>query len=616
MNSGPHMIHFKVKATGPSTSTPATSSSSGSWSTVQWDGINHLTTLDLKRHITAQLGLHSSTTPFEFILTNATTGEDYREDNFVVHKNTSVWVKKVNGTPERAELLKQKPSTGTTTSQSSPAPSSSSLAGAAAHDEEQKLLNLVQQSSRSRAPAPSTSSYAPPTYQRTSHGSGPASSHFAPNAKPPPGYICHRCQQPGHYIRSCPTNGDPAFDGRRPKAAIAVAQYENNSQKFFLREVEDPKAAREEEERRGRGRGEEGGGGGVYNDSFITAPSRGAPYEEQRGPPMRAPAPGGRAPVPADLQCPLCHQLFDDPHVVSCCFATFCRKCILDALEVAHSAHAHTHPAAAAAISHRSYAPHPRPCAGVCVEQVSPFCPRCKQTVVVSELRPNVGLQRKVAELRRSSEGHQQPPPPPRRPSSPPSSYHPDRSRSPTQRDRRSRSPTRRVDRSPPRERQREWDRERDRGGDRGSYRDVDRERYGAPRGGVERSISPSMSSYPPPPPASYSHSGSGRYHPSAPSSSPPVQHAPPAAAGGRREDNGYSRVYPGSSPPHSAYTYPPPPAFTPPLYVPPPRDGKDAGGGAGYGGGGYHHGYEGHNDDGINGAGGGRGAADRPPYY
>ena len=29
---------------------------------------------------------------------------------------------------------------------------------------------------------------------------------------PPPGYVCHRCNTPGHFIEDCPTNGDPAFD--------------------------------------------------------------------------------------------------------------------------------------------------------------------------------------------------------------------------------------------------------------------------------------------------------------------------------------------------------------------------------------------------------------------
>ncbi len=34
---------------------------------------------------------------------------------------------------------------------------------------------------------------------------------------PPPTYVCHRCQQTGHWINMCPTNGDPKFDFKRIK---------------------------------------------------------------------------------------------------------------------------------------------------------------------------------------------------------------------------------------------------------------------------------------------------------------------------------------------------------------------------------------------------------------
>ncbi|KAG9443018.1 hypothetical protein H6P81_018872 [Aristolochia fimbriata] len=29
---------------------------------------------------------------------------------------------------------------------------------------------------------------------------------------PPPSYVCHRCNIPGHFIKYCPTNGDPGYD--------------------------------------------------------------------------------------------------------------------------------------------------------------------------------------------------------------------------------------------------------------------------------------------------------------------------------------------------------------------------------------------------------------------
>jgi hypothetical protein len=37
---------------------------------------------------------------------------------------------------------------------------------------------------------------------------------------PPPTYVCHRCQQTGHWINMCPTNGDTKFDFKRIKKVV------------------------------------------------------------------------------------------------------------------------------------------------------------------------------------------------------------------------------------------------------------------------------------------------------------------------------------------------------------------------------------------------------------
>lgn len=39
---------------------------------------------------------------------------------------------------------------------------------------------------------------------------------------PPPGYICNRCRQPGHFIANCPTNGDPAFEPKKVRAPLGL----------------------------------------------------------------------------------------------------------------------------------------------------------------------------------------------------------------------------------------------------------------------------------------------------------------------------------------------------------------------------------------------------------
>jgi protein MPE1 len=38
--------------------------------------------------------------------------------------------------------------------------------------------------------------------------------------RPPPYYVCGRCQQGGHYKKDCPTNGDPAYDPKKITTGI------------------------------------------------------------------------------------------------------------------------------------------------------------------------------------------------------------------------------------------------------------------------------------------------------------------------------------------------------------------------------------------------------------
>ena len=58
----------------------------------------------------------------------------------------------------------------------------------------------------------------------------PTQTVFSSNT-PPPGYRCHRCGETGHFIRACPTNGDPAFDIRRPKNPTGIPRNDEWSQR-------------------------------------------------------------------------------------------------------------------------------------------------------------------------------------------------------------------------------------------------------------------------------------------------------------------------------------------------------------------------------------------------
>lgn len=49
-------------------------------------------------------------------------------------------------------------------------------------------------------------------------GTGPTGQPSSPE------YICLRCNQPGHLIAACPTNGDPAYDRKFSKRSTGIPQ--------------------------------------------------------------------------------------------------------------------------------------------------------------------------------------------------------------------------------------------------------------------------------------------------------------------------------------------------------------------------------------------------------
>lgn len=53
-------------------------------------------------------------------------------------------------------------------------------------------------------------------------GAAPGRGMFMRGAVPPPNYLCGRCGQFGHYLRDCPTQGDPDFDMKRVRLPAGI----------------------------------------------------------------------------------------------------------------------------------------------------------------------------------------------------------------------------------------------------------------------------------------------------------------------------------------------------------------------------------------------------------
>ncbi|KAF1002110.1 hypothetical protein AG4045_002616, partial [Apium graveolens] len=120
-----------------------------------------------------------------------------------------------------------------------------------------------------------------------SGGRGFGQGGLSDKIKPPPGYICHRCKVPGHFIQHCPTNGDPTFDIKRTMAS---------------------------------------------SDGSYALPGGGTPSEGTSQKSIQGmPSTRSVAKIPAELYCPLCRAVMKDAVLASkCCFKSFCDKCIRD----------------------------------------------------------------------------------------------------------------------------------------------------------------------------------------------------------------------------------------------------------------------------------------------
>lgn len=128
-----------------------------------------------------------------------------------------------------------------------------------------------------------------------------------PIRKPPAGYVCFRCNQPGHYIQFCPSNGEPnepqQQQRRRPVGIPTV----------FLKTVEA-----------------DVGGFQMADGTVARMVPDGSTFNKE----TRNAVKGVRLDpklVPEELRCPMTKGLFREPVVLPCCGASVSNDAVAQA---------------------------------------------------------------------------------------------------------------------------------------------------------------------------------------------------------------------------------------------------------------------------------------------
>jgi protein MPE1 len=151
-----------------------------------------------------------------------------------------------------------------------------------------------------------------------------------PDKPLPPGYICHRCGEKGHWIQACPTNNDPNFDNR-PKFRRTTG-----IPRSFLKAVEKPADVGED----GKIDVSKLPPGVMYTATgewVIAEPDKATwdkIQEKQNAAAEKAKEAAGDDQELRErgLECAIHKGPFVEPTKTPCCGKTYCRDCIENAL--------------------------------------------------------------------------------------------------------------------------------------------------------------------------------------------------------------------------------------------------------------------------------------------
>jgi E3 ubiquitin-protein ligase RBBP6 len=292
------------------------------YDTITVDG-GFISLFDLKKAIIEAKKLGKSM-DLDLEVVNAQTNEAYTDESTLIPKNTSVIVRRVPTTkmasivqpasaPTHVAVMQEKPIEVPApqqpqmqyTQQYAPVqpqvaplvvPTESGTPNVGG--EEDRIMALINQADDWHATGTTKDTGMTPGGHR---GGGKFTRQYEQKT-PPPNYICHRCNQPGHFINQCPTNGDPSFDIPKVKKPTGIPR-------MYLKPV----------------------AGGDSRPSLILPGGQFAVMAANEEALQKEVAKNKQVDtsIPDSLRCPLCGGLLNDAVLIPCCGYSFCEECML-----------------------------------------------------------------------------------------------------------------------------------------------------------------------------------------------------------------------------------------------------------------------------------------------
>lgn len=283
------------------------------------------TVFELKKDIIAQNKLGEGT-DFELRLYNE-EGEEYEDDTTQVSRSSTVIARRsparVHGRGGAARYVSGRMPVNAKNTPARPeaalsAPTNGMSGGASGGDEEDNLTKMFSmQANATKMAQDNLQSNAMP-FKR------PINKADIPDKPPPPGYVCYRCGDKGHWIQACPTNNDPNYVSQpRFKRTTGIP-------KSMLVKVNREEIEADDERPAGLMLSAEGEWVMAKSDyeefqkyQAKVRQSKVAQQEEKQG---------NKELQDKGLECPLDKRLFVDPVKTPCCSKTYCGGCINNAL--------------------------------------------------------------------------------------------------------------------------------------------------------------------------------------------------------------------------------------------------------------------------------------------